>query len=50
MGIGIDVAGKNYGNVHGLYANVNGNMTDVSYVEDVEIHVRSRRVPSEPMA
>ena len=48
MGIGIDVAGKNYGNVHGLYANVNGNITDVSY-QYVSVHVRSRRVPSEPM-
>ena len=48
MGIGIDVAGKNYGNVHGLYANVNGDSSDVSY-QYVEVYVRSRRVPSGPM-
>ncbi len=48
IGIGIDVAGKNYGSVHGLYANVNGNITDVSY-QNVRVYVRSRPVPSEPV-
>ena len=45
IGVGIKVAGKDYGSVHGLYANTNNDITDVSY-QDVTVYVRSRPDPS----
>ncbi|CAB4034547.1 Hypothetical predicted protein [Paramuricea clavata] len=46
IGVGIKVAGKDYGSVHGLYANTNNHISDVSY-QDVTVYVRSRPDPSE---
>ena len=46
IGVGIKVAGKDYGSVHGLYANTNNDISDVSY-HTVHVFVRSRPDPSE---
>ena len=46
IGVGIKVAGKDYGSVHGLYANTNNDISDVSY-HTVDVYVRSRPDPSE---
>ena len=46
IGVGIKVAGKDYGSVHGLYVNTNNAISDVSY-HTVDVYVRSRPDPSE---
>ena len=43
IGLGINVPGKSYGSVHGLWANTNDDIGDVSYHE-VNVYVRSRPV------